>query len=361
MNNENHVRQSVAVACPLYQDAHGVPVGMPVPKPPCPAEEIVPLRRFLEANTVVSETIVFPRGTMTTDGRLDLCKQDIGSAGCEQIMDSLRRNTHVRSLLLGTDGIGDAGARAVADLIGQRPQLQIAYLGCNGITENGAAVLAQAVSLNQTLSGLWLKRNPIGTAGAMQLAKMLQTNSHLRVLDLVNTQIGFSGLEALTKTLIAENSTLERLHLGGNQFEPPAAELLAKLLIHNRSLKSLLIDVNCLGDAGALLLANALKQNRTLQHFDMASNGLTETGATALFEAVATHPAFLHLGLGFSPSTKVLGAVANHLGDRGAASAAKFLPQNGTLRSLDLTKTGIGVSGRQNICEAMRSNSTLTS
>jgi len=348
------------IACPLYQDALGTPAGMPVPRPSCPSEEILPLLQFLDANSPAAESVSFPRGTVTADGRLDLCKQDIGSIGCERVIESLRLNSHVRALLLGTDGIGDAGAQAVASLIEQNPPLQIAYLGCNGITQQGTQKLAQAVSSNQVLSGLWLKRNPIGPEGAFALAKMLRENSTLKVLDLVNTQIGFAGLEALTRVLINENTTLERLHLGGNQFEPQATFWLAKLLIQNRTLNSLLIDVNCLGDEGALVLAEALRQNQTLRQFDIASNGLTEIGATAILEALFDHPTMTHLGLGYSASTKVLGAIANDIGDRGAHSAARLLRQTRTLQCLDLTKTGIGGPGRAELWDAMRCNSSLT-
>ncbi|MES2792974.1 MAG: ribonuclease inhibitor [Planctomycetota bacterium] len=347
------------IACPIYQPAPYGPTGMPVYRTPCPESEIVAVSSFLESNCRISETVSFPRGTVTADGRLDLCKQDIGPGGCDKIIQSLRHNTQIRSLLLGTDGIGDVGARSVAGLLEQHPRLEIAYLGCNGITAAGAENLAQAVSENQVLSGLWLKRNPIGPEGAVALAQMLRTNTQLRVLDLVNTQIGFSGLEALTRALIEQNATLERLHLGGNQFAPVEAELLAELLTKNRTLKVLQIDVNLLGDAGVRLIAAALQHNSVLRHLDLASNGMTAEGATDLFDAVAKHPSLTHISVGFSASTKVLGSQANYVGDCGAKSAASLLRSNSQLRSLDLTRTSIGNQGRQDLCEAIRENMTL--
>ena len=59
----------------------GPPAHCPVRDPynidPCDAAEIAPLVEHLRANRAVDETVVFPRGTLLTDGRLDLCKQSL--------------------------------------------------------------------------------------------------------------------------------------------------------------------------------------------------------------------------------------------------------------------------------------------
>ncbi len=70
---------------------------------------------------------------MLDDGRLDLCKQSLGTENCLRLVAALQDNTRVRSLMLGTDAIGDVGAGAVARLVAGNAHLQVLYLGCNNI------------------------------------------------------------------------------------------------------------------------------------------------------------------------------------------------------------------------------------
>lgn len=326
---------------------------------PCEPEEVDPLLRHLRENLPVAGSQAFPRGTVLEDGRLDLCKQSLGPENCRRITDALTDNTTVRSLLLGTDGIGDGGAKDVAALMEQNPHLEIVYLGCNRITEAGTADLCAALGHNETVKGLWLKRNPIGLTGAKHIAAMLRRNTTLQTLDLVNTDIGAEGLAAVLDALIEENRTLKRLYLGGNAIEATSAERLALLLRANPALTALLFNVNNLGDAGTIALAEGLSANTTLLELGLASCGITATGAKLLWEAMRIHPALQILDLGFSPSTRVLGASNNTLGDSGADDVAVLLEANTPLRRLDLNKTGIRLTGQNRIADSIQQNTHL--
>src|SRR5262249_53416284 len=121
--------------------------------------ELTPLLEYLESNQTVSEPTVFPRGTVLADGRLDLCKQQLGPTGCRLVTKALAANTTIISVLLGTNAIGDQGATDVARLVEQNTHLEVVYLGCNRITAAGATALAQALANNDQVVGLWLKRN----------------------------------------------------------------------------------------------------------------------------------------------------------------------------------------------------------
>lgn len=336
------------------------PIHSPYDVEPCDPEELGPLLRHLEADYPVAGSAVFPRGTVLADGRLDLCKQSLGPGGCRMVTAALAKNTRVRSLLLGTDGIGDRGAEDVAALVDRNPRLQTIYLGCNRITAQGAARLCEVLEENRTVTGLWLKRNPVGPEGAAAVARMLRRNRRLRVLDLVNTGIGAAGLARVLAALIEENRTLERLYLGGNEIDgAETAELLARLLRVNPAIRALLLNVNFLGDSGARRLASALEENRTLEELGLASCGITHAGAAALFGALPGHPALRQLDLGYSVSTRVLGAPANPLGDAGARAVAGFLNGDPPLQRLDLRRTGIGLKGRASLAEALRTNGHL--
>ena len=115
-----------------------------IPFVPCDPCKIDPLVEFLQRNLPASGA-VFPRGTFLRDGRLDLCKQNLGPDGCERVTNALLGHDHVRSLLLGTDGIGDRGAVSVAKLIAHNDSLEVVYLGCNLIGPAGTEALATAL------------------------------------------------------------------------------------------------------------------------------------------------------------------------------------------------------------------------
>jgi len=320
---------------------------------------LTPLLEHLRTNQPVTERVTFPRGTVMPDGRLDMCKQGLWAAGCSLITEALKGNKTIASLLLGTNGIGDLGASEVARLIERNHRLEIVYLGCNAIAQTGIADIAQALRHNQSVTGLWLKRNPLGVAGAYCIAEMLRYNQSIHTLDLVNTQIGEEGLTAILNVLIQTNRTVERLYLGGNQIQPDHAFLVTELLRHNPRIRGLFLNVNDLGDAGVEILAEALHKNQTLTDLGLASNGISAKGCSILLSSIQEHPTLINLDLGYSPSTKVLGAEANLIMDLGVETIANFLRSNQILFRLDLRGTGISDQGKSWLFAALEQNKTL--
>lgn len=322
---------------------------------PCAPAEIEPLLEYLRRDAPIEQAQVFPRGTVLEDGRLDLCKQQLGAHNCLSLVDALQENTHVRSLMLGTDAIGDEGAQAVARAIENNAQLQVIYLGCNRITEIGAHFLSDALKDNDSVTGLWLKRNPLGDAGALAIAQMLRTNTHLRTLDMVNTGIGRAGLNALLQVLAKKNRTLQRLYLGGNGLDELCAISIAEMLRANNSLNALFLNVNHLGDLGAETIADALAHNTNLRELGLASNGLSAHGIAALLKA----PTLQILDLGYSASTRALGAQRNALGEDAIEIIAPLLRENRTLRRLNLGGNRVDEVTQNLLCAALQNNTTL--
>jgi len=113
------------------------------------------------------------------------------------------------------------------------------------------------------------------------------------------------------------------------------------------------LSVNRFGDEGAALLADALRLNRSLQTLELASNGIGPEGAKAIF-AAARHSSLQNLNLGYAPSTRVLGAQANDIGDEGACHAAGFVADSTTLRKLDIARNNMTERGKFAVIEAAR-------
>jgi Ran GTPase-activating protein (RanGAP) involved in mRNA processing and transport len=321
-----------------------IPTSCPVFKNDFPNNELHDLEPLLEVLRRVQlpvEDTRFPQGTLYADGRLDLCKQNLGITGCERVVESLRTQPFIHSLLLGTNAIGDDGAAQVAALI-RHGYLESVYLGCNGIGAAGVEHIGAALEGNERVKALWLKRNPIGAAGVQRIAQMLCRNSSLRTLDVVNTNPDHDSMLELLG-VIASHPSLEYVYLSGNGLDPEEAGALATCL-KNPNLKGLYLSANYLGDEGAVILADALKNNSKLNFLGLASNDIGDEGIIALCQVLHDQPSLESLDLGYSPSTKVLGARANRFSDLSLTFILEMLAGNSRLRDLNVYPNPNGFS-----------------
>lgn len=272
--------------------------------------DLDPVLAYLENNQPLPVTnLVFPVGTVTTDGRLDMCKQQLGVEGVQLVAAALRQNTQIKHILMGTNAFGNPGAKAVADLVSVNHTIETVYLGCNYIEQAGAAALCEALSGNQSVKSMWLKRNPIGSQSMKNIVQLLQQNPHLRTLDLVNTCAGEGFLTLLE--YLKENRTVERLYLSGNYLTADMMIPVSDMLIANKHLKSLFLSVNNIGDKGVAHLVRGLQQNTTLEQLSLSSCGIEAEGMQLLHDLLSARPYLKWIDLGYAPSTKALGAKGN--------------------------------------------------
>lgn len=163
------------------------------------------------------------------------------------------------------------------------------------------------------------------------------------------------ALEVLTK----QNRTVQTLFLGGNRISAAHGARIARLLQENPALSGLFLSVNSLQDEGVTALSQGLRTNESLVELSLASNGIGVAGCSELMQAIVAHPRLKLLDLGYSPSTRVLGAAANAIGDQGAMSIARFLEQNSMLQKLVLSRAGVGVAGVRALTDALVNNHSL--
>jgi hypothetical protein len=315
------------------------------------ASDLEPLLAFLQRDTLPTQPVQLERGTVFADGRLDLCKQNLGSSGAGVVLRALHHQTAIDAVLLGTNAIGDAGALEVAQLI-RAAKLETVYLGCNAIRAAGVEHLASALETDTRVRALWLKRNPLGAAGIHRLARMLERNSTLRTLDIVNTSPDHDSLVDLL-AVVATHPSLEHLYLSGNGIDTDEGDAVAGTL-ENPRLKGLYLSVNHLGDAGAERLAAALRRNRTLEQLGLASNGIGDVGVEAICNALETHPSLRTLDLGYSPSTRVLGAQRNEIGANSVPTLSRLLGTNQNLLEINLQPNAFSDAEKAALLEAAR-------
>ena len=294
---------------------------------PRAGEDLEPLLTWLRGGRPAERRLDFPAGTALPDGRLDLCKQQVGPLGAARIAAALPRVGSdaagpVRHLLLGTDGLGDVGADAVADGAGERG-VQTLYLGCNKITAVGACRIATRLRESpQSVRAVWLKRNPLGAAGGSAAAELVESAPLLRTLDLVQTGLEPTGLAELVDALISASGSgreFERLYVGGNPLGSSGASELARL-IRSGCVAELYASASGLGDTGARAVAEALRATPygRVKRLSLASNGIGPLAAADLIDA-AVRSGLEALDLGRVRAAGVLAAPDNRVDAQAAA------------------------------------------
>jgi uncharacterized protein (DUF924 family)/Ran GTPase-activating protein (RanGAP) involved in mRNA processing and transport/predicted esterase len=367
----NAIRRARAVTPELIARRGAEPISAqvsePLPEPvvPCTLADLDPLLAHLRANAAVEVQTAFSKGTLTTDGRLDLCKQVVGPEGIGPLLGAMMRTDRVKRLLLGNNIVGDGGAEAIAGFIrGRRDSpLECWYIAGNRIGPAGIARVCDALAHDTRVTSLWLKRNPLKPAGTVHLAAMLRTNRAIEVLDVVNCGLLDEGVAVLLGALRGPgaNKTLRHLYLGTNGVTARSAALLADFVANDCALESLYLSCNRLGDGGVAELARGLAANTTLRRLSLASNRVGPAGAAALAAALAGHPSIGLLDLGFTKATVAVGELGNLVGDEGARALAEMLAGNAVLRSLDLLHNHISQVGVNHLREGLKVNRTLTS
>jgi len=306
--------------------------------------------------------MVFTRGTVCTDGRLDLCKQVIGPCGIKDLLksleiDSSKSKPKVKHLLLGNNLCGNELGEAVGKFIKSgKSSLTSWYIAGNDLDENGIKPVCEALENDTLVRQLWLKRNPIKLGGIAHIVNMLKTNSYLQVLDLTNTGIMDEGAILLLNNL---SKSLKYLYLSSNGLTDKTCKFIAEN-IANIKLTQISLGCNRLTDSGAKYLGQVLANpDCTIASLEIASCAIGQNGIEYIADALKVNTSLLKLNLGFLKSTNDIDEIPNIIGSHGAIHFANMLSTNTTLRSIDLSHTGILKAGLIAISDAMSLNNTV--
>ncbi|WP_344656358.1 ribonuclease inhibitor [Catenulispora subtropica] len=331
---------------------------------PRPPEELAPVLAWLRRGEAVRARTDFPSGTALPDGRLDMCKQDLGPLGAAAVAEALPEGGGpVKHLLLGTDGLGDGGAAAVAPKA-VAAKVETLYLGCNDIGGGGVCEIAgRLIASPGVVKALWLKRNPVGPDGVRAVAETVRAGAALRTIDLTQTGMAVGDVAVLVDAMIEAGDgahAVERLYLSGNRLGPDGAREVARLLAAG-AVTELYMSAAFLGDPGARVLAEALRgaPAGVLRRLSVASNGI---GPAALAELIA---AAAGAGVELFDAARVkaaavLGAADNLLDEAGAAVVAEALTGRHRLGYLDLRHTEIGSRGALRLLDGAQRAATPT-
>ena len=339
---------------------------IPMPVEIAPLDELTPFFSHLkEGKAAEQDCLEFSRGAYYHDGRIDMCKQVVGSDWIGDLVASIENNPHVKHFLLGNNIVGDEGATKIASLIQSKssPAIKTYYLAGNCFTAKGATDIANALKQNQTVESLWLKRNPLKIEGVRQIAEMLEVNQSLRTLDLVNVGMLDEGVKILFESL-KQNSSLRTLYIDANGISEEGARYIAEYFEYLKQTKQvgltgLFMAMNRLGDEGVKIIANAISNYPHLKRLDFSSNRIQNSGLAVLLERINTLPQLIYLGIGLYKSTSDLRELPNYFDGEGANIIANFLQTNKTLQMMEIKDVNLRDGGLAEIAEALEQNTTL--
>jgi Ran GTPase-activating protein (RanGAP) involved in mRNA processing and transport len=326
-------------------------------------EKMQPLYDWLKENPsrlINDSNLKFLKGVITTDGRLDLCKQVIGPDGIKPLLDSIENNKQINRLLLGNNIIGDNGGRLIGEFIksGKSP-LNVWYIAGNNLTAEGIRPIAEALGNDKQVTGLWLKRNPLRSDGMIWIGKLMQTNKNIQVLDLLNCGLLDDGVKILFDSL-NENKTLKHIYLSANGITPIGLNYINDYYKNgNSSFETLFLGCNRIGNEGVKIISEFLKYDSKLERLNLASSRIGAEGMKCLAESLKLHPKLSVLDLGYMRATMDLGELGNYIEDEGAYYLAKLLKENTQLLSINITHNHITQKGMQFIVDALKLNNNI--
>ena len=297
--------------------------------------------------------VEFTRGVFYKDGRIDLCKQEVGPH-IGELLKAIRYNPNVKHYLFGNNV---AGGSEIAKFITEPhlSKIQTWYIAGNDIGPEDSRKLGEAFKTDKDAKAVWLKRNPMMPEGVRNFCEMLRVNRTIEVLDLFNVGMLNEGLHYLCDAL-KQNDTLRHLYIGANGLSDmgPIADYYNHVkktgMVGVQSLKCV---INRFGDEGCLQLADALSGYVHLKRISMASNRVTEVGAVALAKAVSGLPQLKYFDLGHFKSTFDYGELPNHIGNKGGEAVAEMIVDTPSLLSVNIFNCGVGLRGLRAIADAI--------
>jgi Ran GTPase-activating protein (RanGAP) involved in mRNA processing and transport len=219
----------------------------------------------------------------------------------------------------------------------------------NHISTNGIQLLVPLLNYLPSLARVNLTGNRIDNRGARALAAGFTTCFALTCIDMAQNDLGNKGTMAILEACKGAEA-LTTLNLQMNRITDIGMTALAGAIQSGAAFTDIDISHNKITASGVNALATALELNQSLRHLNLSNNSVGKA-LDRLIQVVSIGRSLKSLQLA---STGLSAADAVHL--------AASLKSGSTLVALDIQKNHLlRDEGLEAICDAMQSNSTLTS
>mmetsp|Transcript_107100 Transcript_107100/g.160117 ORF Transcript_107100/g.160117 Transcript_107100/m.160117 type:complete len:652 (+) Transcript_107100:677-2632(+) len=207
-----------------------------------------------------------------------------------------------------------------------------------------AANLNGYLAKNDFLESIDAENNDLKMKGVAAILKPLKGQDKICSFNFNNN--GIVGAGYFLAQVVAKNSTITELRVGGNKFDDKQLNFLLEGLAHNKSLTTLDLS-NCgISTGSGRAILSWLANNKSLRTFVVGGNSLGSTWGSALVKMLAAGSSLSALdvsktGIGSKSTRGILAAVKDHR----------------AIRELTLSGNGIDKKGGQILCECLGSRS----
>jgi len=240
-----------------------------------------------------------------TDLHLD--HRPINAEGAVALSRTLPAHDETESLSLVNCSLTDATVKPIAEVL-EKLSLKVLNLSKNNITSAGAEELARGLAANDTLVELILEDNQIDDAGVQALAQVIASKSTVTVFNLNGNRVGAGGAKAFSQLLSnPSRGPLSVLNLARNKLGDEGAAALVPFLKENNTVTKVHLSANGIGDRGAAAIADALHDASVID-IDLSHNLIGVQGALAIEKLLQKNSTVVNVDL--SHSKKLMGSSA---------------------------------------------------
>ena len=198
---------------------------------------------------------------------------------CTVILQALKRNSNLKTLNLNDNNMTGKVVYDLADVIANNTSLEGLYLRGNNL-QSSAGVILQGVS---NVKFLDLSDNNMSEEVASDLADVIKNNVQLEELCLFNNKLQSSCTVILQA--LKRNSNLKTLNLNDNNMTGKVVYDLADVIANNTSLEVLCLGGNNLQSSASVIL-QALKGVSNVKVLDLSDNNMSEEVASDLADVI---------------------------------------------------------------------------
>ena len=276
-----------------------------------------------------------------------ICRNDIQAADAKAIINGLQDICTLSLLHFSCSNISDEAANNIAIIISFNTKLKVIEISGNEVQTSGVIQIMKSLQLIHTIENLHLDNNNITEEVANDIATVISSNEGLQKLNLGGNNFQTSGTIAIVKSL-QTISSLIILCLDHNNITYEAADDIALAITCNVNLQELDLSVNDFQTFGTIKIAKSLQNISSLTKLCIYHNNITDKAADDIAAAILCNIKLQELNLG-----------GNNLQTSGTIKIAKGLQKISSLMKLCISYNNITDEAADDILMAISSNTKL--
>ena len=214
---------------------------------------------------------------------LDLSNNGICDEDIKLLMEYLKENKNLKTLILNKNNITSSSGFYIADTLSKNTILEEIYLGYNKINENGLNSLINILlNKNKSITTLDLSYNNLQQENIISIGDFLSSNPNLKYLDLSGNSIEEQSANLFGISL-KKNTNLNVIKLNqcnlNEESSPQILNFMSKTKIYKIELNN-----NKFGKMGPLIILNQLRANLSLKEISLQTCEITPNLLNSIYQ-----------------------------------------------------------------------------